>query len=224
MTETLSRGERLVQLAALRKLFATGSEESARQAVELARAFGDGPLLEALAEGVSVNRDGILVVDKKSEVHRRLKAEARNTVALRLVAAAGKLKAVDHLSWDVSGQRDLSELWSAVELHTLMLHGCGSLEDLSVLASMPKLRRLYLRAASPTLAFAPLGQCRALAHLEIQADGDSVPEGASLDLSLLAPLPQLQHLEVSGLPVSGLAHLASFRALRRLDVLTVPGA
>ncbi|MEN9797323.1 MAG: hypothetical protein RL653_1019 [Pseudomonadota bacterium] len=217
--ESLSRGQRLVQLAALKKLLFSGAQDSAEQAIHLALSLEDGPLLRELATGVSFTEHGIIAVEKSSPLQRGLKAELRNWTALRLGFAAGLLAGVRQLSYDATGKTDLSELWSGQQLESLWVRSGGAVEDLSTLATLPALSKLNLQLGSAA-DLAPLGRCTGLTELTLNA---VQRKGELLELSALAGLPRLQSLEVRGLPVSGLRHLADFPSLRRLDVDCLPG-
>lgn len=170
-------------------------------------------LSQQFAEGITYH-DGVLTVAPKSMIAKRLKSSWRYVVALRVLAVLGRHKSCDSLSFPPRCTlSDLSPLAQYGHLKSLALPPPGGQAyDLDVLRACSELRSLSLP-----------GDDRSFLWIRRPADGHAAESVENflatnpnpLDISVLASLPLLESIELSGAVVDA-AMLAGTPNLRRL--------
>lgn len=169
-------------------------------------------LAQQFAEGITYH-DGVLTVAPKSMIAKRLKSSWRYVVALSVLAVLGRHKSFDSLSFPPRCTlSDISPLAQYGHLKSLALPPPGGQAyDLDVLRSCSELRSLSLPGGDRSFLWARPGDRHAAESVENVLATSPNP----LDISVLASLPLLESIDLSGAVVDA-AMLAGAPDLRRL--------
>jgi predicted DNA-binding WGR domain protein len=133
------------QLAAIWKLLGQDDLASVQQGISLLRSLDDQAIWASLAEGLSIDKAGRLVIPDGCEVHKRQpRAYAlRMLVALWALRQDGRLTGLQELNLSrCTALTDPTPLAGLTSLRTLTLSECTALTDLTPLAGLTDLHTL----------------------------------------------------------------------------------
>lgn len=198
------------QLAALRKLLRQGDPREVRHGLALMEALEDTEFLDWFSAGVEVDPAGEIVVDRASEVHRRVRPMFRQEVALWALWRTGKLADVAALR--VPGPcvfSDLDVLHAVSDLKLLVVGARAGAMSLDGLRACTRLERL--RLATDDADLTPLRACVALRDLLLDVNG------LLSDLSVLENCRELRTLHVHAPNLQSLHGLGTCTQLEQFE-------
>ena len=226
------------QLAQIRKLLGQADAAAVWQGIALLRALDNPALWAMLAEGASVDAEGEVHTPSGSEIHKRVRAGFRASVALWALTYSGRLRNTRQLLirgyafadytftqalptlevLDVKSSpsiTDLAGLQGLNALTSLYLAKCGSLTAVTGLHSLPALDSIWLYSCKSLTDLTGLRDLPALTRLVLW-------ECRSLtDLTALGDLPALTNLSLHY--CKSVTDLTGLHDLPALTTITVRG-
>ncbi len=133
------------QLAELRKLLGQSDAAAVWQGIDLLRALDDPALWATLAEGASVDAEGEVHTPSGSEIHKRVRAGLRASVAVWVLSASGRLAYTRRLLLPGYAFADYTFTKALPRLKVLDLNSSPLITDLAGLQGLAGLRNLPAR-------------------------------------------------------------------------------
>ena len=231
------------QLAAVRKLIGQDDAKAVQQGLALLEAVNDPAIWTIFADGVHVDKAGMVIIAPGSEVHKRVKASYRVLVALWAIANSGNANEIRELdvkeNLDVMvpllkhfgalrelsvrgfGQARLKDLAYGPQLEDLTFWHCEELTSLTGVEHCPRLTKLHLSGCVALQSLAGLAACPHLKSLFLSGDGYNPRKGALTSLAGLGECRQLEELQIMELSLPSLVGIGECQQLKTLGLWNV---